>query len=216
MEALRLSGAPGAGGKVVVPYDPPPTDFQRNVKRLERGYFLTCNAFYRRSVLEAVDGFDERFRAPYREDSDLCFRVEEAAGPMVTTDKAVVIHPAPRGRFCVSLRLQRYSMYNALIYRKHRRRSCRELKLGPPLHYYAMVLLAIATLCALVAGNFRLGLIFLLPWFALEAWFFFKRAAGTSREPLHLLDLALTSVLIPPLSIYWRLRGAIRFRVLFI
>ena len=26
---------------------------------------------------------------------------------------------------------------------------------------------------------------------------------------------ALTSILIPPLSIYWRLRGAIRFRVLF-
>src|SRR5207248_1003570 len=97
LRTLSISGAAGAGGRVLVPADSPPTDFQRNVKALEKASFLTCNAFYRRSALQAVAGFDERFRAPYREDTDLFFRVEELAGPLVTADRAVVIHPAPRG-----------------------------------------------------------------------------------------------------------------------
>ena len=180
----------------MVPADVPPTDFQRNVKNLEDRYFLTCNAFYRRSALEAVGGFDELFRLPYREDSDLLFRVEEMSGPLVKADSAVVIHPAPRGRFGVSLRLQRYSMYNALIYRKHRLRSRRELELGPPLDYYAMILLFAAGLVTGVLGYPRATLILMLLWFVLECRFFARRAAGTSREPLHLLDLALTSFLI--------------------
>jgi hypothetical protein len=48
-----------------------------------------------------------------------------------------------------------------------------------------------------------------------EGRFFAQRARGASRQPRHLLDLAITSLLIPPLAVYWRLRGAWRFRVLF-
>ncbi|HXG35447.1 MAG TPA: glycosyltransferase family 2 protein, partial [Dehalococcoidia bacterium] len=52
-------------------------------------------------------------------------------------------------------------------------------------------------------------------WAALAAWLFWKRAQGVSHRPLHLLELALTSVLIPPLGVFWRLAGAIRYRVIF-
>ena len=38
------------------------------------GFYETCNMAYRREVLEAVDGFDETFRFPYGEDTDLAWR----------------------------------------------------------------------------------------------------------------------------------------------
>jgi len=206
----------GVGGRVIVPAGEPPTDFQRNVKALERGEFLTCNAFYRRRALEQVDGFDERFTVPFREDSDLQYRVEALGGRMVKDEDLVVVHPAPTGRFATSLRLQRYSLFNALMYKKHRKRYRRDLQAWPPLHYYAIVALALTGVVAVLMGLPLLAAAAGLGWLLLEAWFFVRRIDGISHQPQHVLDMAYTSLLIPPLSVYWRLLGALRFRVLFI
>jgi glycosyltransferase involved in cell wall biosynthesis len=206
----------GVGGAVQVPVDEPPTDFQRNVKGLESGSFITCNAFYRREALARVNGFDERFLLPYREDSDLQYRVQAGDGRLVCNPNALVIHPAPPGRFAVSLRLQRYSLYNALIYKKHRRRYRAELEPHPPLHYYAVLGSGVMALVALLRGRTAIGAFSGVVWALLEWRFFSRRVRGTSHRPLHLLDMALTSLLIPPLSVYWRLRGAVRFRVPFV
>jgi len=43
-----------------------------------------------------------------------------------------------------------------------------------------------------------------------------KRLRGTSRAPDHLAEMAVTSAAIPLLSVYWRLRGAFTYRVLFL
>jgi GT2 family glycosyltransferase len=206
----------GVDGPVRVPADDPPTDFQRNVMGLERGTFITCNAFYRRSWLERVGGFDEEFRAPFREDSDLQYRVEAAGGVLVRNPRALVIHPAAPGRFAVSLRLQRYSQYNALMYKKHPARYRRDLEPRPPLHYYAIAGSALVGIGTLLAGRPKIAALPALIWAALSGRFFLRRARGTSHQPRHLADLALTSVVIPWLSIYYRLRGAVRYRVLFI
>jgi GT2 family glycosyltransferase len=202
-------------GSVVVPAEDPPTDFQLNVKNLENARFLTCNAFVRRSVLEAIDGFDERFRVAYREDSDLEFRIEAAGGRIVRNPAAVVIHPAPRGRFGISLRLQRYSFFNALIRKKHPARY-RELEARPPVNYYAMIALVPLAAGAALIGQPLLALTLGGLWVGLYAEFFFRRIRRTSKDPKHLLEMAVTSLLIPPLSVYWRLRGALQFRVLFL
>jgi glycosyltransferase involved in cell wall biosynthesis len=213
---FALPDVNAVGGRVIVPADDPPTDFQRNVKALERGEFLTCNAFYRRTALQAVGGFDERFTVPFREDSDLQYRVEALGGRMVHDSGLVVVHPAPAGRFATSLRLQRYSLFNALMYKKHPDHYRRRLQSSPPFHYYAIVLLALTALVALALGEPLIALAATGGWLALEGWFLHKRFAGVSHSPRHVLDLAITSVLIPPLSIYWRLRGALRYHVLFI
>jgi cellulose synthase/poly-beta-1,6-N-acetylglucosamine synthase-like glycosyltransferase len=202
-------------GAVVVPAGEPPTDYQRNVKRLEQGEFLTCNAFYRRSALEAVQGFDERFTVPFREDSDLQYRVEGLGGRMIAAPDAVVVHPAPRGSFAASLRLQRYSQFNALMYRKHPGRYRTRLQPQPPLHYYGIVASGAVAFGALLTRRRLVGLGFGALWAVMESRFFLRRVRGTSRSPRHVLDMALTSLLIPPLSLYWRLRGAIKYRVLF-
>ncbi|HEV7237120.1 MAG TPA: hypothetical protein VGN15_13110 [Ktedonobacteraceae bacterium] len=42
------------------------------------------------------------------------------------------------------------------------------------------------------------------------------RLSHTSRRPSHIAEMFITSLLIPPLAIYWRIRGAIKYRVFFL
>jgi glycosyltransferase involved in cell wall biosynthesis len=83
-------GADAVSGRTLVPISRCPTDWERNVKRLESGTFTTCNAFCRRDLLEAVGGFDPRFRVAYREDSDLEFSLLKAGARSVRNQAAIV------------------------------------------------------------------------------------------------------------------------------
>ena len=213
---LMAGQGPAVSGRVVVPVPPAPTDFQRNVHRLEGADFLTCNAFVYRDALEAVEGFDERFAVPFREDSDLQFRLESFGGPIEKVDGAVVVHPAPRGKFLESMRRERYSMYNALLYKKHRNRYRNEIQSRPPLNYYAMAALLLVGLGALLKRKPLLAGLAMAGWGFLDGMFFARRIDGTERSPRHIADMAVTSAVIPLASIYWRLRGAARFRVWFV
>ena len=59
------------------------------------GVYLTCNCAYRKDVLYAIGGFDERFVYPAFEDVDLAARALER-GSIVWAPDAVVIHPQRR------------------------------------------------------------------------------------------------------------------------
>ena len=52
-------------------------------------------------------------------------------------------------------------------------------------------------------------------WAALTGKFFVERLKGTSREARHVAEMLVTSAAIPPLSVFWRLVGSVRFRVPF-
>src|SRR5205085_889073 len=65
-------------------------------------------------------GFDESFRLPWREDSDLHFRLLEAGCRVVRAAQAIVVHPVRPAPWGVSLRQQRKVMFDALLFRKHR------------------------------------------------------------------------------------------------
>lgn len=52
----------------------------------------TCNSAYRRSVLEQLNGFDERFPAAYLEDTDLFCRAVQLSRHQFVPD-ALVVHP---------------------------------------------------------------------------------------------------------------------------
>ena len=73
----------------------------------ESGYYETCNIAYRRDALEGVGGFDESFRQPFGEDTDLAWRVKAAGGRSVYTAEAVVLHdiiPLTYGQHLARLR----------------------------------------------------------------------------------------------------------------
>ena len=60
------------------------------------GRFETCNILYRRSLLESLGGFDEAFRDPYGEDTDLGIRAIETGASFAFAAEAVVHHDVSR------------------------------------------------------------------------------------------------------------------------
>jgi glycosyltransferase involved in cell wall biosynthesis len=208
-------GASGVSGRLIVPLPPRPTDYERNAAGLETSEFVTANCFYRSSVLAAVGGFDERFAAAWREDSDLFFTLLERGEPLAYASDAVVVHPVRPAPWGVSLRQQRKGKYNALLCQKHPVLFRERTQRSPRRQYYT----AVGALAGLLAGLVRRqpfvasasGVL----WVALTAEFAARRLRGASRRPAHVAEMVVTSAAIPPLAVYWRLRGAIEFRMPF-
>ena len=214
--AAFVDGVAGASGRVIVPLPSVPTDYERNAAAIEQAEFVTANCFYRRDVLAAVDGFDERFAAPWREDSDLFFTLLGCNARLVHVPEAAVIHAVRPARWGVSMRQQRKSMFNALLYKKHPVLYRRKIQAAPPWRYYCCLLAALAALGGVLGGDRRLACGAASLWMVLTGGFCVRRLQHTSRAPGHVAEMIVTSALIPPLAIFWRLRGALKFRVLFI
>jgi glycosyltransferase involved in cell wall biosynthesis len=70
----------------------------------ELGYYQTCNMAYRRDALERVGGFDERFRRPSGEDTDLAWRLKERGASSLFVPNAVVHHDVRPSSLSVHLR----------------------------------------------------------------------------------------------------------------
>ncbi|MFZ6028672.1 MAG: glycosyltransferase family 2 protein [Chloroflexota bacterium] len=220
--AAFTDGIAGVSGQVVMPLPDPLTDYAQNAAGLTRSRFVTANCFYRRDVLAMVGGFDERFHEAWREDSDLYFTIlkhrDSHGRPLRLVDAphAVVVHPVRPARWGISLQQQRKSYYNALLYKKHP--ALYRYWLGPvtPWRYYAIAAAALAALLALAGRRRLLAALAGGTWAVLTARFCRSRLHGTRKTPGHVAEMALTSFLIPFLSIFWRLRGAIRFGVFFL
>ena len=220
VEQLRLHPDWAAlGGQVRVPLDPPPgrrpTDHELMTQGLERAEFVTANAFVRRAALAAIQGFDERYTRAWREDSDLQFRLMGQVGPVGRANEPVVLHPARAERWGVCLRQQRNAYFEALLYRSHPRLYRERIARGPPWIYYAIVGCTLVLLPAAAIGAWRVAqgaaTGALLAMLGVAA----RRLRHTSLAPAHVLEMVATSALIPFLSVYWRLRGALRFKVAF-
>jgi GT2 family glycosyltransferase len=199
----------GAWGQIVIPLDERPTDYERDAAGLEGAEFATANCLYRRSALELVGGFDERFTLAWREDSDLYFTMLENGMKLVRAPQAVVIHPVRPAPWGVSLWQQHKTMFDALLFRKHPELSRSHIP-AFPFNYYVMAgALGIAA-GAWLGGQNRIALGACAIWALTTGRFCAKRLRNTSRAPLHVAEMIVTSALIPPLSCYWRLRGALK------
>lgn len=214
--AAFVDGVVGASGRLVVPVPSRPTDYERNAAQIEAAEFVTANCFYRRAALAAISGLDERFRTAWREDTDLYFRLARRGSRLVHAPEAVALHPVRPAGWGVSVGQQRKSMYNALLFKKHPNLYRGKVQPQPPWHYYAIVGALFASLLGVASGRPRLTLGGAGLWIGLTGRFCVLRLQGTSRRPAHVAEMVVTSVLIPPLSIFWRVRGAIKYRVWFL
>lgn len=208
-----------AAGQVRVPCEGEatrrPTDHELMTRGLETAEFVTANAFVRREALERIAGFDERFLRAWREDSDLQFRLQ-ALGPVGRAPAAVVCHPVRPERWGVSLRQQRNVFFDALLHRKHPRLYRHCIRRVPPWDYYAIVALTLAAPLLAVAGHARAAAVALALALLLIGRLALRRLARTSLAPGHVWEMLATSAVIPFLSVYWRLRGALHFRTPFL
>ncbi|TCS34689.1 cellulose synthase/poly-beta-1,6-N-acetylglucosamine synthase-like glycosyltransferase [Paucimonas lemoignei] len=202
-----------AWGRIVMPFSGTPTDYERDAKGLETAEFVTANCFCLKHVLEELGGFDERFQLAWREDADLYFRLLQADIAIAHVPQAVVEHPIRPARWGVSLSQQKKVQFDALLFKKHRDLYRKKIRARARWDYYAIVIFLLMMVVAPLAGNSWLGLAAGLGWLALTGRFCLQRLRGTILTPSHVMEMMVTSVLIPPLAVFWRLVGVIRFRV---
>jgi glycosyltransferase involved in cell wall biosynthesis len=214
--AALAAGADAVAGRIVVPLDNRPTDYEQDAAGLARAEFATANAFITRAALGRVGGFDARFTSAWREDSDIQFKLLRIGARVIRSHEAVVLHPVRPARWGVSLSQQKKSQFDALLYRKHRVFFRARIRRAPPLLYYAILACIALGFISFGYGHSEIGRAFATTWLALTVWFCAKRLLHTALTPSHVLEMAWTSLWIPLLSIFWRLYGAVKFRVVFI
>jgi glycosyltransferase involved in cell wall biosynthesis len=211
-----LAHAQAAAGRIVVPIRDTPTDYERDASGLAHAEFATANAFVQRAMLAQIGGFDERFTSAWREDSDLHFSLLRAGARVVRADDAVVVHPVRPGRWGVSIAQQRKSRFDALLYRKHPALYRERIGTLAPLPYYGVLASVIVLVVALACGAGALALVALAAWIAFTAVFCARRLRGTRHDAKHVLEMIWTSIWLPFLSLFWRLHGALSYRVWFL
>ncbi|HYX51104.1 MAG TPA: hypothetical protein VE843_15260, partial [Ktedonobacteraceae bacterium] len=116
----------------------------------------------------------------------------------------------------ISLSQQRKSMFNALLYKKHPILYRQRIQARPPWHYYCIVTALLAALLGIVAGAAIFALGAICVWLCMTGHFCLQRLHHTSHAPRHIAEMTVTSLLIPPLAVFWRIFGAIKFRVFFL
>lgn len=202
-------------GRVIVPISEYPTDFEINTSQLETAEFVTANCTCTKETLIKVEGFDERFKAAWREDSDLHFKLLEHNIPIYKNDMAIVVHPVRKTIWGISIKEQNKSLYNALLYKKHPHLYSKKIKANPNWLYYGIIFLFAAAIIMLATGYTKISLTAFADWLILTALFIARRLKKTSHSFYHVTEMIVTSVVIPFLSVFWTLYGACKFRVLF-
>ncbi len=202
-------------GKVIVPISKHPTDFELNTSKLEIAEFVTANCICTKETLIKVEGFDERFKAAWREDSDLHFKLLEHNIPIYKNENAIVVHPVRKTVWGISIKEQKKSLYNALLYKKHPHLYCKRIKANPNWLYYQIIFLFAGGMIMLATGHIKISLPAFGGWLILTVVFVSRRLKPTSHSLSHATEMTATSLVIPFLSVFWTLYGAYRFRVLF-
>lgn len=218
LEALGDPARVAAWGRVEVPSPALVTDHARTTAGLRHAVFVTANCFVRRTALEQVGGFDERYTRAWREDSDLYLALlarYPEAGRVAAAPRALVLHPVRPAPFAISLRQQANMVFDALLFKKYGQGYDRIAgRRHAPWLYYAI---AGATAGSLATATVEPRAAAALAGMAvaLIAAFAARRLRGLARTPREIADVVLTSFAIPYLSLYWRLVGAWRWRVVF-
>jgi hypothetical protein len=127
-----------------------------------------------------------------------------------------VLHPVRAERWGVSLRQQRNTYFDALLYKKHPQLYRERIRRRPPWNYYAIVAGALAAPPLAWAGAGAAAALAATVWLGGVLQLAVARLGPTARTPRHVMEMLATSALIPFLSVYWRLRGAWDFRTGFL
>ncbi|MEU7900691.1 glycosyltransferase [Nonomuraea sp. NPDC049152] len=204
----------GSQGRIEVPLPSGrrPTDAERNTAGLARAEWITADMAYRRSALEKVGGFDERFPRAYREDADLALRVREAGFRLVRGER-VTRHPVRNDGFWASVRFQRGNADDALMRRVHGPGWRSRIGAGGLLpRHAATTVLGLGALALALAGTRRGALAAAAGWAALSARFAWERIVPGPGTPGEVARMTVTSVVIPPAACLHRLRGELEVR----
>jgi histidinol-phosphate phosphatase family protein len=210
----------GVQGRIVVPLpvDRRPTDWERTTAGLAGARWATADMAYRRSALQAVCGFDERFPRAYREDADLALRVRQAGWRLVTGTRHIE-HPVRGEDFWVSARVQRGNADDALMRRLHgpRWRMLADCPRGRFRWHVPTVLAGITTVAAAKAALSspaarRVAAGAGAVWLGLTGDLVWRRVVPGPRTRDEVVRVGMTSVVVPWPAVWHRVRGWWRHR----
>ncbi|TWR31536.1 glycosyltransferase [Mucilaginibacter pallidiroseus] len=203
-------------GRVIVPISKRPTDYELNTSHLQTADFITANCACTKKALIKAGGFDEQFSMAWREDSDLEFKFINNNIPITKVETAIVTHPVRKSAWGVSIKEQKKTQYDALLYKKHPALFRKKISARSPILYYAIILSFLTMLIGVVIGHNQLASIGLAFWAALTGYFIFKRLYSTKLSLNHISEMIVTSAVIPFVSIFWQWYGAAKYHVLYI
>jgi histidinol-phosphate phosphatase family protein len=211
--AGACTGAVQGRIRVPLPRGRAPTDWERNVAGLERARWATADMAYRREVLSAVGGFDERFPRAYREDADLGLRTI-AAGWEISLGERVVQHPVPPAPARVSLAKQAGNADDVLMRALHGRgwRERAGVPAGRRPRHLATAAAGVAAGVLGAAGRRRAAVAAAAAWLAGTAELAWARIAPGPRTPREVVTMIWTSAVMPFAATGWWLRGLLGLR----
>lgn len=175
--------------------------------------FSAANCFCRVKVLEALDGFDERFAAGWREHADMHFRLLEMNARIGRAPQALVTQPVQRPAWGASLFQLHAVAFDALLYKKHPALYRQKIRRLPCWEDYATVAALLMAGLGLGLGQEIVAVIGAGTWLVLTGMLCVRRLHDVPKSAGLVAEVLLTSPLIPPLAVFWRLVGAIKYRV---
>ncbi|WNG94116.1 HAD-IIIA family hydrolase [Mycobacterium sp. ITM-2016-00318] len=189
------------------------TDDERRTQRLGGALWITADMMFERSALVGVGGFDERFPRAYREDSDLALRITRG-GRLIVDGERRSTHPVAPSTWLSSVRAQVGNRDNALMRRKHGpawRKQVGEGRGRVPGHAVTTAA-ALWAVALIVTGQWRMAARAFILWALLTAEFAVRRILAGPRTIAEIACMVVTSVLIPPVAVFHRIRGQWEFR----
>jgi len=183
---------------------------------LEMSEFISANCFCRKSALERVGGFEEAFDSAGREDNDLQFKLIQAGIPISKCPEAVVVHPMQEVPWYTPLSNERKNRYDALLYKRHPELFKQRIAADRSLvvEYYAAVLGVTIGVAGAAAGSTVTSTVGFGIWGILTANLFVNQLPDKVNGA-SIRQTMLTAMATPFLAVYWRLYGAVKYRVMY-
>ncbi|MGA5194205.1 glycosyltransferase family 2 protein [Streptomyces exfoliatus] len=213
--AAASAGTASVAARIEVPLPAGrrPTDGERNTAALATARWITADMAVRRQALEAAGGFDERFPRAFREDADLALRLL-GGGWELAQGMRRTAHPPREADRWISVRQQAGNGDDVLMRRLHGP-DWRGLAGAPPgrlPRHRAITVAACAALACALAGRPRAAALGAVCWFAGTAEFALARIGPGPRTRAEIVDMVLTSAVIPPVATWHWLRGTVAHR----
>jgi GT2 family glycosyltransferase len=208
LDAIR-SGA----GLVVGRTSPPPEQqalggepFAAVLEVSSTRFMETCNVFYRRADLERVGGFDERYRRPGGEDTDLGIRVGGLGREAVFCPTALVHHDVRvRGALAAAQEALRWADIPLVVHGRPwvRRRLLHRRVFWKPSHPPTLA----ALLGVALAVRWRPALLLVAPWLHHRL-----RVDPVAADPVRRLAALPGALVIDAVEVFTMARGSVRHR----
>ncbi len=204
------TGVTAAAGVVEPPLA---REVELDVKHAGEPGIPAASCFVQRQALRAVGGFDERFTA-WDDARDLQFTLAEVSGEIVAAPGAVVARQERPSGWDATLHQYHKILFDALLFKKHKRLYRERVRSSAPWSYYAIVAALVAIAAGALAREPSLAWAGLVAWTVLTGALVVRRMRGAGHGSL--AETMATSIAIPPIAVFWRLAGALRFRVFFL